>query len=94
MEPVRKVQLATHFKKVEGKSRKDPETTQIYFTPCSPGDPAAIEKSWDDVGGDELMEPELTVADFLKSTASARPSVNQDDLAQYVKWTEEFGQEG
>lgn len=94
MEPIRKVQLATHFKTVNAPSRADPNVIVPHLTPCSPGDPNAIEKSWNDVGSDELMEPELTVADFLKSAMSARPSVNQNDLAQYVKWTEEFGQEG
>lgn len=50
--------------------------------------------SWTDVGTDELLEPELTVTDFLRALSTARPSVNQDDILQYTKWTEEFGQEG
>lgn len=27
------------------------------LTPCSPGDPAAIEMTWMDVASDKLMEP-------------------------------------
>lgn len=75
-------------------SRADPTVNTPHLTPCSPGDPDAIEKSWTDVGSDELLEPDLVLADFLKSAMNSRPSVNQADLAQYVKWTEEFGQEG
>eukprot|EP00842_Homolaphlyctis_polyrhiza_P004277 jgi/Hompol1/4850/HPOL_001650-RA len=94
MEPVRKVQMATHFKQVQAPDRQDPTKMRTYLTPCSPGDPAAVEKSWTDVGSDELLEPELTLADFLRSASTARPSVNQSDIEQYTKWTAEFGQEG
>ena len=68
-------------------NRKDPTKMTMHFQPCSPGDPNAIEKSWTDVESEELLEPELNLQDFLRSAATARPSVNQDDLAQYVKWT-------
>ncbi|KAI8892757.1 P-loop containing nucleoside triphosphate hydrolase protein [Globomyces pollinis-pini] len=87
MEPVRKVQMATHFKKVMAPSRADPSKITLHYLPCSPGDPEAIEKSWTEVGSDELLEPELVLPDFLRSCATARPSVNQDDLNQYVIWT-------
>lgn len=93
MEPVRKVQQSTHFKKVDAPSRKDPKIVTPHLTPCSPGDPAAIEMNWTAVKSDELLEPELTIEDFMRSTLNARPSVNQDDLGQYSKWTQEFGQE-
>ena len=68
-------------------SRKNPSQMTLHYTPCSPGDPDAIEKNWTEVDCDELLEPELTLSDFLRSAATARPSVNQADLAQYVKWT-------
>ena len=68
-------------------SRKDATQLIMHYTPCSPGDPDAIEKNWIEVDSNELLEPELTLADFLRSAATARPSVNQADLAQYVKWT-------
>ncbi|KAI8923909.1 P-loop containing nucleoside triphosphate hydrolase protein [Entophlyctis helioformis] len=94
MEPVRKVRMATHFKKVQAPSRADPTKLTVHLTPCSPGDPGATELSWTDVGSDELLEPELTLTDFLRAASTARPSVNQGDLEQYVKWTSEFGQDG
>lgn len=53
-----------------------------------------MEMNWTQVEPDDLIEPILSIGDFLKSVLTARPSVNQDDLDQYVKWTAEFGQEG
>lgn len=94
MEPVRKVQMATHFKKIVAPDRSDASKTRVYLTPCSPGDPEAFEKTWMDVSGDELMEPTLTVADFVRAVGQSKKSVNDDDVEQYTKWTEEFGQEG
>lgn len=83
MQPVRKVQSATHFKKVSvsprcaGKTNRcrgfdsPPFSLQVrgpsrsnnqvmvddLLTPCSPGDPAAIEMTWMDVPSDKLLEP-------------------------------------
>ena len=75
-------------------SRDNPSVMREYLTPCSPGDTGAIEKTWNDVESDELLEPELTIADFLKAVATNRPTVNQADLEQQVKFTNDFGQEG
>lgn len=62
MQPVRKVQMATHFKRVRGPSRKDPNViVDDLLTPCSPGDPGAIEMSWVDVQGDKLLEPPVSM---------------------------------
>ncbi|KAJ3241885.1 Vacuolar protein sorting-associated protein 4 [Chytriomyces hyalinus] len=94
MEPVRKVQTATHFRKVTAPSREDPSVTRVYLTPCSPGAEGAIEKSWVDVEPDELLEPDLTVQDFIRAVRMGKKSVNDEDVAKFTKWTEEFGQEG
>lgn len=93
MQPVRKVLSATHFKPVVV---KDPETGESVtkLTPCSPGDPEAIEKSWTDVNSDELLEPPLRMPDFLKSVASVRPSVVEEDIRKHVEWTNESGADG
>lgn len=62
MQPVRKVQTATHFKRVKGASPKDPTVIcDDLLTPCSPGDPDAIEMTWMDVEGDKLFEPPVTM---------------------------------
>ena len=65
-----------------------------YLTPCSPGDPGAIEMNWMKVGSNQLKEPDLTVKDFEKAVKVARPTVNADDIMQHTKFTEDFGQEG
>ncbi|KAI8323259.1 AAA-domain-containing protein [Martensiomyces pterosporus] len=85
MQPIRKVQLATHFK--QGQQRE-------YWTPCSPGDPQAVEKTWSEVSGDELWEPDLTLQDFLKAVKNSRPTVNDEDLKKQIDFTNDFGQEG
>lgn len=62
MQPVRKVQMATHFRKTRGPSRTDPNiTVDDLLTPCSPGSPGAIEMSWVDVPSDKLFEPPVTM---------------------------------
>lgn len=64
------------------------------LTPCSPGDEGAIEMTWTEVDADKLLEPPLTVKDFVKAVKGARPTVSQDDIARSEEWTKEFGSEG
>uniref|UniRef100_A0A2K6EJQ7 vesicle-fusing ATPase n=2 Tax=Propithecus coquereli TaxID=379532 RepID=A0A2K6EJQ7_PROCO len=94
MQPVRKVQSATHFKKVCGPSRTNPSIMiDDLLTPCSPGDPGAMEMTWMDVPGDKLLEPVVCMSDMLRSLATTRPTVNADDLLKVKKFSEDFGQE-
>jgi vacuolar protein-sorting-associated protein 4 len=94
MQPIRKVQMATHFKKVVAPKRDDPSKTHTYLTPCSPGDPNAIEMNWTQVEGEDLLEPTLALPDFLKSLQTTRPTVSDEDIRDHVKFTTDFGQEG
>ncbi|XP_072267907.1 vacuolar protein sorting-associated protein 4B [Pyxicephalus adspersus] len=95
MQPVRKVQSATHFKRVQGKSPVNPdEIHDDLLTPCSPGDPDAVEMTWMDVPGDKLLEPTVGMADMLRSLTNTKPTVNEQDLEKLKKFTEDFGQEG
>ena len=87
MQPVRKVLSATHFKRIPAPD--DPNTTK--WTPCSPGDPEGVEKSWNDIESDELLEPPLRVADFLKSLENTRPTVTAEDIRRHDDWTKESG---
>ncbi|GLG98818.1 Vacuolar protein sorting-associated protein 4B [Gryllus bimaculatus] len=67
MQPVRKVQTATHFLRVPGPSRTDPNViVDDLLTPCSPGNPGAIEMTWMDVPGDKLFEPPITMSNELR----------------------------
>jgi len=104
MQPVRKIQTATHYKKVNA---EHPITfkplltiTQIMvdgiekLTPCSPGDAGATEMSWTDVESDLLQEPPLLYKDFVKALKASRPTVSPGDLVRSAEWTKEFGSEG
>lgn len=87
MQPVRKVISATHFKPI----LPSPSSRKTKWTPCSPGDPNAIEKSWSDVDSDELVEPPLRLADFIKSLENVRPTVTEADIKRHDDWTKESG---
>jgi vacuolar protein-sorting-associated protein 4 len=68
MQPVRKVQSATHFRKVSGPSRQDPNVIDHeLLSPCSPGEAGAIEMTWMDVPGDKLLEPDVSMVRLLSS---------------------------
>ena len=84
MQPVRKVMSAMYFKEVRSDGK-------MKWTPCSPGDPAAVERTWAEVEGDELHEPPLRMADFVKSLTSVRPTVTQSDIKKHDEWTQESG---
>nr|CAD7392539.1 unnamed protein product [Timema cristinae] len=95
MQPVRKVQSATHFRKVQGPSRTDPNVIlDDLLTPCSPGCPGAFEMTWVDVPGDKLFEPPVSMSDMLRSLATSKPTVNDEDMVKLDKFKEDFGQEG
>jgi len=98
MHPVRKVNGATHFKVVSGPNPEYPDDASKYrddwLTPCSPGDPHAIEMDLMQIEGERLLVPDLCFEDFVKSCASTHPSVGKDDLKQHEQFTEEFGSEG
>ena len=95
MMPIRKVQIVTHFKNVRGPKPSDPtvEVDDLY-TPCSPQDPGAMEMIWMDIPGDRLLEPRVTIHDFMKSLANTRPTVSNKDLKQFEDFTKDFGQVG
>ncbi|EDV29048.1 expressed hypothetical protein [Trichoplax adhaerens] len=95
MQPVRKVQMATHFRRVRGPTRDDPSVIiDDLLEPCSPGTLGAIEMNWMDVPGDKLLEPKVSMGDMVRSIGSTRPTVNDEDLDKLKKFTEDFGQEG
>lgn len=64
------------------------------LTPCSPGDPGAIEMTWVDVDSEKLLEPPLVVKDFIRAIKASRPTVSGEDLRRNTEWTAEFGSEG
>lgn len=96
MQPVRKVQDATHFKKVSAPDRRNRnQVRNDYLTPCSPGDPHAQEMSWTDIeNGDLLLEPSVVFQDFRRAIRDVKPSVSDEDVVQHRDWTAQFGSEG
>lgn len=95
MSPIRRIQSATHFKRVAGPSRDNPNIIlQDLLTPCSPGDQGAQQMTWMEVNPDKLLEPKITMRDMLGSLQTQKPTVNENDLEKHRKFTEEFGQEG
>lgn len=84
MQPVRKIQTATHYKPVMVDGQRK-------LTPCSPGDEGAIEMTWTDVESDELLEPPLTLKDFIKAVRNVKPAVSQEDIKKSEEWTRDFG---
>lgn len=90
MQPVRKVISATHFKRVA-----DPATKKLTkWTPCSPGDPDAKEMDWTSIESEELLEPALKIADFLKSLSNTPPTVTAADIKRHDDWTKDSGNDG
>jgi vacuolar protein-sorting-associated protein 4 len=94
MLPVRAVQQATYWKYVAGRPRAGGAIAYDCLTPTSPGDPDGIEMSWSDVPPDKLKEPIVNMPHMLKALRNTKPSVSQDDLARYEKFTADFGSEG
>jgi vacuolar protein-sorting-associated protein 4 len=90
-EPVRRCQRAKFFERVT-KTGNDGVAKQMW-RPCSPGNPNAVEMSLMQVPRDELLEPDVLPSDFELAVEKCRPSVNADDLQQYVEWTEKYGSE-
>ncbi|PVF97773.1 putative VPS4-vacuolar sorting protein [Serendipita vermifera] len=97
MQPVRKVLSATHFKQVPAPTSEHQLSMGgrwPKWTPCSPGDAEAIEKSWSDVESDELLEPPLRLGDFVRAISQVRPTVTDDDIRKHVEWTNDSGEAG
>ena len=96
MQPVRKVQDATHFKQVSAPDRNNRTLTRNdYLTPCSPGDPLAVEMGWTEIDdGSRLLEPSVVFQDFRRAIREVKPSVSREDVTRHEEWTTEFGTEG
>ncbi|GAB1318475.1 EF-hand domain-containing protein [Madurella fahalii] len=87
MVPVKKVQMATHFRKIRHAGSE-------YYTPCEGGDPGAIPMTWKKVPPNKLKEPSLTAEDLFVVMKHVKPSVAGDEIGKYHEWTEQFGLEG
>ena len=84
MMPVRRCQTAKRFKR----------TADGGWTPTFPSDPEGEDKGLMDIVPAELRCPPVSLDDFMQALARIKPSVNEADIAEHIKWTEEFGQDG
>lgn len=82
------------FDQVSAPDRTTGEMRHDFLTPCSPGDPAAMEMNWMDMDPDRLFEPPVSMRDMMSSLEKSKPSVNQDDVEKMAAFTRDFGQEG
>ena len=86
-EPVRSLQLATHFKKV----KDDTNQLDFCYQPCSPNDNQAIEMSLMDIkDGNRLKPLDLNIHHFANALKNTKHSVGQDDLQRFDQWTSEL----
>lgn len=98
MQPVRKLQQARYFKRVQ--VRQEDGSIVMKMTPCSPGDEKSPdnknveEKSLMEVNADELEVPPVSVEDFEIALESTKPSVSVENIQQHEKFTSEKGQSG
>jgi vacuolar protein-sorting-associated protein 4 len=84
LEPVRRVQTATHFRMVTKDGGR-------FWEPCAGGAPGAEEKSLMDIPSEMIAAPAATLSDFRAAFGKVKPSVGPEDLAGHDKFTEEFG---
>ena len=84
MMPVRRCQTAKRFKK----------TDDGGWTPTFPSDPAGEDMDLMSIKPELLRCPPVSMDDFMQALARIKPSVNEDDIVEHTKWTEEFGQDG
>ncbi|KAI6234381.1 Vesicle-fusing ATPase [Aphelenchoides fujianensis] len=94
MQPVRKLQSATHFRHITGPSPTDPsKIVDDLLTPCSPGHPGAMQMEWQQIPSDKLAEPVVCMNDVMRSLLNTKPTVNQQDLQKLEEFKKDFGQE-
>jgi vacuolar protein-sorting-associated protein 4 len=74
---------------VRGQNCVPPGVKNVVCASCG-----AERMSLYDVPGEKLAVPLVCAKDFDRALKKAHSSVGQDELERFVKWTEEFGQEG
>jgi vacuolar protein-sorting-associated protein 4 len=86
MAPVNAIQQAEYFVEYEGN-----------LFPCNSNYPGAVRTTVLELSPEQLarLKPSpLTIRDFEIAIQKVRPSVAQSSLAEYDKWTRDFGQQG
>eukprot|EP00899_Mesostigma_viride_P017086 jgi/Mesvir1/25379/Mv01421-RA.1 len=91
-QPIRALQYATHFKPVQM------DNGQVGYELCAPNNPQAIEGTLEDMEkrglASQIFPPKISMMDFDRVLARARPTVSEKDLEVFERFTKEFGEEG
>ena len=53
-----------------------------------------MRRSLYDIPTEKLTVPSIVYSDFVKALKRSHSSVASEELDRFVKWTEDFGQEG
>lgn len=94
MEPVRKIQKASHFKQVPGQ-HSETGASIMRWAPCSPRAPGAVAMKWTDIEDQEFLQEPIVDLQMMKDALSiTRPTVSDDDLSKNKVFTTNFGTEG
>jgi vacuolar protein-sorting-associated protein 4 len=94
MEPIRIIQMATHFKKIRGENPANPGIiVDDLYTPCSPGDPQGQAMTLSSIEPSKLVACPVSYQHMLKAINTIRPSVSEADIEQHIQFTRDFGQE-
>ncbi|XP_021712872.1 vacuolar protein sorting-associated protein 4A isoform X2 [Aedes aegypti] len=93
MQPVRKIQSSTHFRKISSMCAGNEETIpEDFLVPCSPGDVGAIKMSWMEVPSEKLYVAPVTTENILESLSTTKPSIDEDYMKKLDKFMEVYGQ--
>lgn len=97
MLPLRKMTDARHFKQaykrmptenVDGESGGHVDLLRWF--PCSPGDPAAVEKKLEDLDPNTVSVSPVSMLDFCNALSSTSPSVTPEDNERFLAYKREM----
>lgn len=82
---------ATHFARAPTPDAADDDDDRGWWRPCSPGDPAAVERAYTDVPGGRIVEPPVVAAHLAEALREVRPNVTPEECAKYDTFAAQYG---
>ena len=93
MIPIRELQKANYFKKGPAYDAEGNRRTDLWIA-CKKDDEGAVKAKWSELPPNEIGKPIISARYFKMCLETIKPSVSKQDLKRYIKWTEEFGEDG
>ncbi|KAG2387193.1 hypothetical protein C9374_001525 [Naegleria lovaniensis] len=90
LEPIRKCQQATHFRKVNGFSPITSQYCEDLLEPTHEQDDLALQISLYDIDSEKLLPPLVTMQDFEFSLSTIKPTLTPEDLEKYEQFSKMF----